>query len=618
MNDDEDGRSRIVPVAFAWPAGFAFAGLWLLVFAFHGLTGLYEAVREGGVFTLVLLPLTLLVALGASVAAGLGAPRAMLVASSLVPWLVGAAAGAWGFMRLNEALGSVDMADKRTILAEGCGEALSGRVLGAALAGALFFGSSVALALRARRDGKKALVGAGLCFMGFGLALASSFEAASLRSALKALAFAASIDRRMLAAAAASEVTASTALGLGLAALGAALALIAFVVDKARARQAVGAALCAVIAPLGFALDVGLLRAQTNEATALDAPPWRALRDFQPAVVDSSEKPDRTPTLALTPAGVVDLAPAPQTIPPIPTIPAIASSAQPLALLVDERAGADAMAAAFAAAERAHADRIAFVGRAPELEHPLAINQPLLAHLVDDEVRQTTISLACDQRMKPAHIGGASWQLADHDVAIPTSANPGAAPPIDGDGLCVARAGFSAHELLAALANLHAARAGDVAFGTVPPANVFGLDGFGALGDAGIAGIGSVGVAGVAGVAGVGVAGLGTGAHVGAGSSEADRAAIERVLERHRPEVRFCYEHALQKNPALAGKLVARIVIDKDGSVTRATTDPLSAGAPDVGDDVRACVVARIRTWTFAPPTGGGRIDVTFPFSFQS
>lgn len=158
-----------------------------------------------------------------------------------------------------------------------------------------------------------------------------------------------------------------------------------------------------------------------------------------------------------------------------------------------------------------------------------------------------------------------------------------------------------------------------------------GLDG-GAR-DLGLSGVGRGG--GGVGEGGIGLGGIGTigrgsgpggyGAGVGSKRSEGgtvvpgtpmiqgslDREVIRRVLAQHRASVRYCYDRALVEQPALAGKIVVKLAIDRGGHVAN-----VALVESTVGDEgVEACVVSKHRHIRFPEPTGG-TVMVTIPLVF--
>jgi hypothetical protein len=86
--------------------------------------------------------------------------------------------------------------------------------------------------------------------------------------------------------------------------------------------------------------------------------------------------------------------------------------------------------------------------------------------------------------------------------------------------------------------------------------------------------------------------------------------AIRRVVVRHLPEVRFCYEQGLQQRPDLEGRVVTRFTINQSGAVQIALVS-----SSDLNDArVEQCMTGAIRRWTFPQPADGGVVTVTYPF----
>ncbi len=90
-------------------------------------------------------------------------------------------------------------------------------------------------------------------------------------------------------------------------------------------------------------------------------------------------------------------------------------------------------------------------------------------------------------------------------------------------------------------------------------------------------------------------------------------ADIDRVIRDHIKQIRYCYQRQLQRQPDLNGKVVAKFVIAKDGSVSSASVKSDSLGNPAVGQ----CVVGRIQRMKFVEPMGGGIAIVSYPFLFS-
>ncbi len=88
---------------------------------------------------------------------------------------------------------------------------------------------------------------------------------------------------------------------------------------------------------------------------------------------------------------------------------------------------------------------------------------------------------------------------------------------------------------------------------------------------------------------------------------------IRRVVTRHRSEIRFCYEQALQSRPDLEGRVMARFIISPTGAVTS------SMATGSIGHHgVEQCVAQAVRRWSFPAPEDGGVVTVNYPFVFTS
>ncbi|MEM1415824.1 MAG: AgmX/PglI C-terminal domain-containing protein [Myxococcota bacterium] len=88
------------------------------------------------------------------------------------------------------------------------------------------------------------------------------------------------------------------------------------------------------------------------------------------------------------------------------------------------------------------------------------------------------------------------------------------------------------------------------------------------------------------------------------------REAIRRTINRHRNEVKFCYEQGLQGRPDLEGRVVTRFLIGPTGTVMQAGVQ-----SSDLGDGrVERCIATAVRRWTFPQPEDGGVVRVSYPF----
>jgi len=87
---------------------------------------------------------------------------------------------------------------------------------------------------------------------------------------------------------------------------------------------------------------------------------------------------------------------------------------------------------------------------------------------------------------------------------------------------------------------------------------------------------------------------------------------IRRVIERHISEVAACYQHALETRASLQGRIVVNFIIAPTGAVQGAAINQ-GLSAPEL----EACLLARVKTWRFPAPVGGGIVVVNYPFIFN-
>lgn len=86
---------------------------------------------------------------------------------------------------------------------------------------------------------------------------------------------------------------------------------------------------------------------------------------------------------------------------------------------------------------------------------------------------------------------------------------------------------------------------------------------------------------------------------------------INAVVQRHRSEIRACYDAALQRNPNIRGKVVVAFNIQPNGIVSYAGTKESTVG--DGG--LENCIVSRVKTWVFPKPEAPVVTEVSaYPF----
>jgi hypothetical protein len=94
-------------------------------------------------------------------------------------------------------------------------------------------------------------------------------------------------------------------------------------------------------------------------------------------------------------------------------------------------------------------------------------------------------------------------------------------------------------------------------------------------------------------------------------TGDLDKDIIRRYIRRKLPQIRHCYEIELLTNPSLAGKVVAKFQISSSGAV-------FSSSASGLDPKVDACVANVIGGIVFPKPTGGGMVNVSYPFTFKT
>jgi len=87
---------------------------------------------------------------------------------------------------------------------------------------------------------------------------------------------------------------------------------------------------------------------------------------------------------------------------------------------------------------------------------------------------------------------------------------------------------------------------------------------------------------------------------------------VQRVVRQNYGRFRMCYENGLRSNPNLTGRVSARFVIGREGSVT--TVQNGGSDLPDAG--VVSCVVSAFYGVSFPKPEAG-IVTVTYPIMFS-
>lgn len=89
---------------------------------------------------------------------------------------------------------------------------------------------------------------------------------------------------------------------------------------------------------------------------------------------------------------------------------------------------------------------------------------------------------------------------------------------------------------------------------------------------------------------------------------------VESVLTAAESELNACYTAELEKNPGIAGKVLVRFTIGKEGKVTAARTKSTSLWHPPTEE----CLNTKLLGLQFPTPGEGGTALVTHPFVFPS
>jgi hypothetical protein len=95
-----------------------------------------------------------------------------------------------------------------------------------------------------------------------------------------------------------------------------------------------------------------------------------------------------------------------------------------------------------------------------------------------------------------------------------------------------------------------------------------------------------------------------------------DKELIRKVIQEHAAQIRYCYEQELALNPRLQGKISIKWIIQGEGNATDAQVEP-SATTLENGK-IHECMMARIQSWQFPKPKGGGVAVITYPWIFRA
>lgn len=102
-------------------------------------------------------------------------------------------------------------------------------------------------------------------------------------------------------------------------------------------------------------------------------------------------------------------------------------------------------------------------------------------------------------------------------------------------------------------------------------------------------------------------------AAAGEGEGTLDKDLIRRIVRAHIPEIRYCYNEGLQRDPDLAGALTVDFEIAPTGDVV---ASEIHEGSTLKDAAVEACIAAAVMKWKFPKPDGG-HVLVSYPFVLE-
>ncbi len=97
----------------------------------------------------------------------------------------------------------------------------------------------------------------------------------------------------------------------------------------------------------------------------------------------------------------------------------------------------------------------------------------------------------------------------------------------------------------------------------------------------------------------------------GPGPSRTDE-EIQIVFDRYKAALYRIYNRELRKNPSLRGKMVLRITIEPDGSVSMAKVESTDLDSPELSEKI----VARVKRFNFGPKEGVPKTTILYPIDF--
>jgi hypothetical protein len=94
-----------------------------------------------------------------------------------------------------------------------------------------------------------------------------------------------------------------------------------------------------------------------------------------------------------------------------------------------------------------------------------------------------------------------------------------------------------------------------------------------------------------------------------------DPELIRKVIRENASQVRYCYEQELTLNPKLEGKVAIQWQIGPDGHASGCV---VHGDTTLMNEKVQQCIMARIVTWQFPKPKGGGIAIVKYPWILRT
>ena len=96
-----------------------------------------------------------------------------------------------------------------------------------------------------------------------------------------------------------------------------------------------------------------------------------------------------------------------------------------------------------------------------------------------------------------------------------------------------------------------------------------------------------------------------------------NKEGIDGAVMEALPGMRDCYEDALARNPALAGRMAFTFTVADEDGIGKVTVVELDDGKV-TDDGMIDCVLDAFEDLQFDPPQGGGELSVNYPLTFQT